>query len=374
MCAPAGVRPHRYSATSPNPIRWPFASISDIYYLTGGHADYALTIRRLARVQLDPLRATCGASRGVAIRVASRLSRRAAPTLAPDRGQHVICCSYVPRRYKGTVPVNPPLLTGTTVPSKIAVVAAHPDDEVIGVGGQLGRWTDGSAVFIVNVTDGASRDGCDAARKGFSSSGAYGYARHDELEAALSCLSSSPAVVRFGFANQQVVRELRAVFDRLAQFVRTSAPDVVITHCYEGGHPDHDALAVAVSALARHSELPRFAHLEFSGYHGDPHGPLVTGRFPAEPQCEAARCLLTPAEQAIKRRMLNCFRSQERSLAPFGCTEEWLRRAPAYDFMKSPTGGCVWYDRYSWRVRPDEWRARVRLVDRHARGMACSRS
>jgi len=115
-----------------------------------------------------------------------------------------------------------------------------------------------------------------------------------------------------------------------------------------------------------------FCHLEFAGYHGAADGHLVTGRFPTQPACEAVRAVLTPTERTLKRRMLSSFRTQERTRAPFGCDEEWLRRAPAYDFMKAPNSGRVWYDRYEWRVPPEEWRALVQpLVDSQAPSVTC---
>jgi hypothetical protein len=128
-----------------------------------------------------------------------------------------------------------------------------------------------------------------------------------------------------------------------------------MTHAYEGGHPDHDSAAFAVAALQVRS---RFVHLEFAGYHQGPDGRLVTNRF-AACTTTSVRFRLTPAEQRLKRLMLCAFRSQCRTLQPFGVTEEWLRVAPTYDFTRPPNGGRVWYEQFPWGMRAAEWTARV---------------
>src|SRR5205814_217685 len=75
--------------------------------------------------------------------------------------------------------------------SPLAIVVAHPDDEVIGVGGQLARWS--SAAAIVHVTDGVPPDVGAAVGAGFASRRAYANARRRELLAALACLPAWPA-------------------------------------------------------------------------------------------------------------------------------------------------------------------------------------
>src|SRR5689334_19521611 len=98
----------------------------------------------------------------------------------------------------------------------LAVIVAHPDDEVIGVGGQLlGRaaW----AVTIAVVTDGAPTGLNDAAAAGFATRDAYAAARRAEHEAALACVPSPPmSVIRLGMADQCVTQELDAAIGKLA--------------------------------------------------------------------------------------------------------------------------------------------------------------
>lgn len=242
----------------------------------------------------------------------------------------------------------------------IAIIVAHPDDEVIGLGGQLVRWGSAVSVVIISVTDGAPTNDADAHAAGFESSAAYASGRVRELDEALACLKWPPRTVRLGRTDQRVTHDLASVMVQLDELMDIEQPDAVVTHAYEGGHPDHDAVAVAVAATALRGHGRGFVHLEFAGYHEGAAGTLETCRFAAEPSCAAARIPLGPAEWRVKQLMLACFRSQQRTLGAFRrCDAEWLRVAPDYDFTEPPNAGRVWYDRFPWGVRSDEWRAIV---------------
>jgi LmbE family N-acetylglucosaminyl deacetylase len=62
------------------------------------------------------------------------------------------------------------------------IVVAHPDDETIGMGAQLCCFKD---ALLLQVTDGAPRDGRDAAAHGFANIAEYAFARRVELLTAL---------------------------------------------------------------------------------------------------------------------------------------------------------------------------------------------
>jgi LmbE family N-acetylglucosaminyl deacetylase len=131
--------------------------------------------------------------------------------------------------------------------------------------------------------------------------------------------------------------------------------DVVVTHAYEGGHPDHDAAAFAVQAAAQRTGVPV---LEMAGYHGAT-GSLSVGRFLPPPGEAAPETVLrlTPEQQALKRRMLGCFVSQAQVLAAFPTGEERLRPAPRYDFTTPPHSGRLLYETMPWGITGAGFRA-----------------
>ena len=216
------------------------------------------------------------------------------------------------------------------------------------------RW--GRSAVLVHVTDGAPVDGVDAQSAGFPDAEAYTTARRSELNRALAYLPAFPiATVQLGETDQRVTDHLFRVVRALRRLIVTWAPATVVTHAYKGGHPDHDAIAVAVHALRR--ERTTFVHLEFAEYYQGRSGELVTNRFPTTTPA-TVRIRLSNQEQQMKRDMLSAFTSQQRTLACFGVEEEWLRPAPEYDFSRPPNEGRVWYERFPWAEGVEARRSR----------------
>jgi LmbE family N-acetylglucosaminyl deacetylase len=127
------------------------------------------------------------------------------------------------------------------------VICAHPDDEVIGVGGRLPRL--GRAVTIVHTTDGAPRDGRDARASGCAGRADYAAERGRELDAAMSLAGiETDQLYGLGLADQAASFHLVEMSRRVAWLIGQLRPELVVTHPYEGGHPDHDATAFTVHA------------------------------------------------------------------------------------------------------------------------------
>lgn len=232
----------------------------------------------------------------------------------------------------------PDRLAEDEVLDRILLVVAHPDDEVIGAGGLLRRAA--KRCWVLHLTDGAPvdphrPDPRDPVRL------AYADLRQKELHRALDLAGIPRQRRRTAEAVDQdstscLPRLVRAVLDMLEEV----EPDVVLTHPYEGGHPDHDAAAFAVhTALALR---PGPMLLEMAYYHG------LDGHFVAQQFLPGPPAFDLPVRPSDKARLMACHASQREALAPFSPAVERVRIAPRYDFLGTPHPGLLWYERQGW--------------------------
>lgn len=240
---------------------------------------------------------------------------------------------------------------------RVAIVLAHPDDETLGCGALLARLSD---VTIVHVTDGAPRGGDDAARQGFATPQGYAAARKGELEAALM-LAGVPMdrLTCLGIADQEAALNLGLVARKLAPLIAGAA--VVLTHAYEGGHPDHDAVAFAVDAAWRllgPEQAPAVVEMPF--YRAGPDGPGWIRQVFSEDGPEPVTLRLSDDERARKQAMLDAHWTQSETLASFGAGDERFRIAPVRDFARPANGGLSLYDGFGWAMNAARFGDEVR--------------
>jgi LmbE family N-acetylglucosaminyl deacetylase len=246
-------------------------------------------------------------------------------------------------------------------PPRLLVVAAHPDDETLGAGALLCRAPD--AAHLVHTSDGAPRERGWWGTQAPASREGYARLRRAELEAALAVAGVDAARARcLGYEDQAVARHLPGAVRRIAAVLEEVAPDVVLTHPYEGGHPDHDSTAFAVHAACRLRERGGAAApllVEFTSYFARGEE-MVTGEFvPAAGGAEVVR-RLDASEAERKAEMLERFASQRETLAAFSVGEERYRIAPRYDFAAAPHPGRLNYERMGWGEPGERWRRRAR--------------
>jgi LmbE family N-acetylglucosaminyl deacetylase len=251
--------------------------------------------------------------------------------------------------------------TGTNLDLEPVLLCAHPDDETIGASACLGRLRNPTVVFL---TDGAPRDPALRSPRAIGSRARYARTRHHEAIAALGLAGvSTDRILFLGGVDQEAIHEIALLAERFASLLAQIKPDIVITHCYEGGHPDHDAAALIANVsnriLAREKKnAPEV--LEMTSYHLRD-GQCVTGEFLPRDwgQCSGAEQLtikLSPEERARKEQMLAAYVSQQTILSRFSIGLERLRAAPAYDFTGAPHPGKLWYESLGWPMTGARWR------------------
>lgn len=241
---------------------------------------------------------------------------------------------------------------------RLLVAFAHPDDETIAAGGVLRRVGDAR---LVCVTDGAPHRREWWGDPSLNSREEYAALRRRELRSALSVVGIGPErLCGFGVADQEASAHLVQIARRMADEIAAAQPDVVLAPAYEGGHPDHDAVAFAVHAacalLAREGRRCP-AIVEYPLYHARDERMIVSAWLPGA-EAGAVTVALSDEEQSAKRAMIACHASQSATLAQFPVDAERFRPAPAYDFRQPPHAGRLNYEVFGW-ADGVQWRARA---------------
>ncbi len=255
------------------------------------------------------------------------------------------------------------LINQQPIAGRVAIIAAHYDDETLGVGGSLAAFPSG--VSVVHVTDSGHQDPQAWARAGVATRDQYAALRRREFDAAMRAGSwPLTASVVLDSQDQQVAYQIPDVVDALISVFAAHKFDVVLTHAYEGGHPDHDAVACAVQMACtaiRTSGGVAPIRLEFTGYHLRD-GVRHVGRF--FPDARRPSAIVALGEQALaqKQRALACFTSQASVIRWFRVGVEAFRVAPDYDFSQPPPPGLCLYDRFGWALTGDIWRTYARAA------------
>jgi LmbE family N-acetylglucosaminyl deacetylase len=244
---------------------------------------------------------------------------------------------------------------------QVLILAAHPDDETIGASAALKRCRNTAVVYL---TDGAPRD-----KKLWSAGGDYSreeYARLRRYEAEAALQRAGIPVDRIhylGGVDQESTFELQVLTLALATRLRQRRPDFLISHAYEGGHPDHDSAAL-VAALAvdalRNQDDPAPELLEMPCYHARD-GKCFTAEFlpqSSEQPASSTELVLRLSSEEILRKaeMMDCYQSQRLVLQSFPLGTERLRPAPAYNFSRAPHHGRLWYECMGWPMTGKRWR------------------
>ncbi len=181
--------------------------------------------------------------------------------------------------------------------------------------------------------------------------------RRELLEAAALVGAGADRIRTLDFPDQEASLHLAEISRLLSGLLTEFRPAAVVTHAYEGGHPDHDATAFAVRAACAlqnpgNHETP--VVLEMTSYHLGESG-IEVGRFlPGSPP--GTPVLLSEQECRLKRQLFACYRTQQETLRWFPIGSERFRPAPRADFTRSPHPGSLFYEGYPWGMSGERFR------------------
>lgn len=250
--------------------------------------------------------------------------------------------------------------TGDLTPTtRCSVIVAHPADEIIGAGCLISKLDD---VTVLHVTNGAPLDSTKV-ELGFKEPSGYAEARKHECLSALAIAKvPEDRVVDFGITDHCASECLSDLTRRITTFLQQSGADIVVTHPYEGGHPDHDATAFATHAALRLMKQNGFRPptLFEMALHPDADGIGRVPEFLPGSEGETTTLLLDERATELKQRMLACLESQRQSLNASLAGPEKFRQPTLYDFTVPPQPGKLLYENFDWAPRSDEWQLLAR--------------
>lgn len=244
--------------------------------------------------------------------------------------------------------------TGELVrPYRCAVIVAHPSDEVFGAGGLITRLKDVKILHVTGITSGDKAAPVSGDTR----------LRTNECAQALSLLDiPSKNIIEFGVTNTNGSQVLVALTKKIAAFLQQSATDIVLTHPYEGGHPDHDATAFATHAAIQLLKRNGFAMpVLFEIAVRPTHDGLkrVLDFLPGSWR-EATTWVLDEKSKTLKKKMLECLSLESAGVNTVSLKAERFRRPPDYDFTHPSLTGKAYYENFMSGITGDQWASLAR--------------
>jgi len=205
--------------------------------------------------------------------------------------------------------------TGTIEARRILVVSPHLDDAVLGCGDLIASRPGAVVVtlFAGSPPPRAEATDWDAA-SGFGAGEDAVGRRRDEDRDALAVLSARPIWLPFLDAQYEMPPAPGEIARRLAEEVATAAPDAVVIPLglWHGDH--RTAHEAAVDAMPRCHGVQWLAYEDaiYRAFPGD--GLVERRRWLHERGIDTAPLPPGPPASALKRRSIDCYRSQLRAL------------------------------------------------------------
>jgi LmbE family N-acetylglucosaminyl deacetylase len=203
-------------------------------------------------------------------------------------------------------------------PARVFVIAPHPDDETLALGGTLSMLAKRAAIRVVALTEGEASHPASTIAKAD-----LGALRARERELALSRLGLDQAeLIRLDLGDGHL-SERSDLADRLAPWIEGASYGFAPFR--EDGHPDHDAAGRAAASACRSCGIRLYEYPVWAWHWAHPDRNDL-------PWWRARRVALAPEAQVKKAYAVRAYRSQ---IAPLALAETVLPPAVLAHFARA---------------------------------------
>ncbi|MBS4220174.1 PIG-L family deacetylase [Bacillus sp. FJAT-49711] len=208
----------------------------------------------------------------------------------------------------------------------VLVFAAHPDDDVLGLGTILYRHSkNDDNIKVIFVTDGSGREG-KSWHKRKNESISIAKRRYKEAVKALSLINiPDENIYCLGYPDGGIQRYLKNLTIDISKLIQGLNPQSIYVHCIEGGHIDHDMTSFVVKSICNKInysnvfEWTEYNPVQQLGAHN------VKFLSSSSNQFKEMNIDISEEERVIKRRMLAFHQSQD--VEQFFLQGETIRQA-----------------------------------------------
>ena len=231
--------------------------------------------------------------------------------------------------------------------NNILLIAAHPDDELVGAAFIIKKILLKKNLIIFFPTNGV----LSKEEMWFWDKRKYQEKkkiRNKEMKESLQYLGVKK-FFRQNIPTRKLKENIGKTFNKINLLIKNWKIDTVFCPAYEGGHQDHDVSNFICSRLRNNYKVFEYAEYNFSK------GKINCNEF-VKPTNDEVTIKLSEKEKREKMKLLEIYNSEKGNLDYVKLDKECYRKLYDYDYSKPPHPGKLFYRRFSifsWHPRVD---------------------